>query len=258
MVIDSSKTTNSTGNSREKLSENLSSDSLFTFTAKLEYLISMLEHGIQPRYIFERIPILEHKWYYIVAAKCFCDIPLGKIKNHLNWFGNYGLGIKKTFLKSKGVTPILYMHNESHLIINALKDGGIENLKNFQTLPLLKRYKGDDYMRSENGIYMKKFRQFYDEREWRYIPKDNDLETGNGFIINKGLEEAWKKNKSSPFNKIDSVIKLTPNEIEYIIIDNFKEFKGIKSELQRIYPEIQDYELMLSKTLIADRIIRDF
>ena len=62
---------------KDRLSENLSSDALFTFTSEIRYLISMLEQGIYPRYIYERIPIPNKTWYYTVAAKCFCDIPLG-------------------------------------------------------------------------------------------------------------------------------------------------------------------------------------
>jgi hypothetical protein len=56
----------------------------------------MLRDGIKPRYVFERLPYKEY--HYIVPVKCFCDIPLGKIKSHLEWFGNYGLGIKRSFL----------------------------------------------------------------------------------------------------------------------------------------------------------------
>jgi hypothetical protein len=81
---------------RKKISENISSETLFTFTGKLEYLIGMLRDGIKPRYVFERLPYKEY--HYIVPVKCFCDIPLGKIKSHLEWFGNYGLGIKRSFL----------------------------------------------------------------------------------------------------------------------------------------------------------------
>ncbi|HEX2922248.1 MAG TPA: abortive infection system antitoxin AbiGi family protein, partial [Bacteroidales bacterium] len=130
---------------KPRLSENLSSDSLFTFTPKLEYLISMLERGIYPRYICERIPIPNRSWYYTVAAKCFCDIPLGMIKSHLNWFGNYGLGIKKSFLKEQGASPIIYIHNKSRWIVDSLIEGGLKKTRSYPTLPFLKRLNGQDY-----------------------------------------------------------------------------------------------------------------
>ena len=36
--------------------ENLSSSVLFTFTPKLDYLLSFLEKGITPRFVCERLP----------------------------------------------------------------------------------------------------------------------------------------------------------------------------------------------------------
>jgi hypothetical protein len=242
---------------RPKLSENLSSDTLFTFTNKAEYLISMLANGIYPRYIYERIPISNKTWYYTVAAKCFCDIPLGKIKAHLNWFGNYGLGIKKSYLKEKGVSPIMYIHNNSNWIVDALIKGGIKNLRAYPTLPFLKRHNGWDFMREDDGSYSKKFRVFYDEREWRFVPESNDLETGSDTsLIQEGIEQIRNKNITSPYNK--SNIKLNSDVIEYIIIDSFAEFKDLKSSLKKTFPDPDEYELMISKILIAERILRDF
>jgi hypothetical protein len=240
-----------------KLSETLSSGALFTFTTKMDYLISMLEDGIRPRYIFERIPVPNKTWYYTVAAKCFCDIPLGKIKSHLNWFGNYGLGINMQFLKEKGVSPIIYIHSRSHWIIDNLKKGGLSELCNYPTLPFLKRYKGDDYKREDDGSYIRKNRKFYDEREWRYVSKNNNLETGDNFkLIKDGLEHIRRINISTPYT--DSSIIISPNIVEYIIISSPNEFKELKKRLRGIYPNDDDYELMLSKILIANRIIRDF
>lgn len=241
----------------QKLSETLSAGALFTFTTKIDYLISMLAEGIRPRYIFERIPVPSKTWYYTVAAKCFCDIPLGKIKSHLNWFGNYGLGINMQYLKEKGASPIIYIHSRSHWIIDNLKKGGLSELCNYPTLPFLKRYKGDDYKREDDGNYVRKSRKFYDEREWRYVPKNNNLETGDNFkLIKDGLENIRQRNISTPYN--DSSLIITPNEVEYIIISSTNEFDDLKKRLRSIYLKDDDYELMLSRILIANRIIRDF
>jgi len=240
-----------------RLSETFSSQTLFTFTTEIDYLIAMLEFGIRPRYIYERIPILNKKWYYIVAAKCFCDIPLGKIKSHVDWFGNYGLGIDKGYLREQGVSPLMYMHTKSTWIVDSLKMGGLQELKTYPTLPFLKRQFGQDYRRDEDGNYKMTFRKFYDEREWRYIPKNNDLITGDGFKdIKEGLEFVRTKNLKTPY--VDSSISISPKEIEYIIIKKFSEFGELKTKLRNLYINDNDYELMLSKILIAERILRDF
>lgn len=240
-----------------KLSVNLSSDTLFTFTSKLDYMVDMLENGIKPRYIFERIPIPQKTWYYIVAAKCFCDIPLGMIKSHLNWFGNYGLGINKRYLQKLGVSPVIYIHNDSKWIIKALIDNGIKDLDKYPTLPFLKRYFGDDYKLQEDGTYKRHHRKFYDEREWRYIPQKNNISSGSDVSnIKDGLEIVRKKNIEQGYDY--SKIKIAPDNVEYLIIDKFTEFKELKSRLRDICQNDDDYELMLSKILIAERIVRDF
>lgn len=149
--------------SRKKISENISSETLFTFTGKLEYLIGMLRDGIKPRYVFERLPYKEY--HYVVPVKCFCDIPLGKIKSHLEWFGNYGLGIKRSFLQDNGTTPIMYVHKKSDRIFNTIDKLTLDELKKMPSLPLLKRNFGWDYKEQENGVYEKEQRKFYDERE---------------------------------------------------------------------------------------------
>jgi len=243
---------------KRKHAETLSSETLFTFTSEFKYLFEMLENGIYPRYIYERIPVPNRTWSYTVAAKCFCDIPLGKIKTHLNWFGNYGLGIKKSFLKGIGVSPIIYIHSNSNWIIDALLKGGIENLKAHPTLPFLKRHIGQDFKQEDDGTYKRSYRTFYDEREWRYIPEFNKLETDDKKKeILDGIKLVKRKNIETPY--MNSNIMLKPDVIEYIIIDSFAEFKDLKTKLREKYQNDDDnYELMLSKILIADRIIRDF
>ena len=95
--------------------ENLSSSVLFTFTPKMEYMLDMIIKGIVPRYSYERLP--GSKKNYIVPMKFFCDIPLGKVKNHMQRYGYYGIGLKKSFLQEHGATPVIYIHKNSDFFI---------------------------------------------------------------------------------------------------------------------------------------------
>jgi hypothetical protein len=80
--------------------ENLLASVLFTFTSKIEY---MLHNGIVPRYVYERLP--GTKCHYIAPMKCFCVRTLGKVKNHMERYGYYGIGLKKYFLQEHGTSP---------------------------------------------------------------------------------------------------------------------------------------------------------
>lgn len=245
---------------RKKMSENLSSETLFTFTGKIKYLISMLKDGILARYVYERLPTPKGTFYYFAPVKCFCDIPLGKVKSHLEWFGNYGLGINRAFLKEMGVTPIMYIQDNSNRIFelkNKSKAEKIEILRGNPLLPLLKRYYGDDYREIDSNKMESKRRKFYDEREWRYIPSNIEIEVGDSYrTIEEGIEYARKKNIDTPYLK--DPIRLSPEHIEYIIIYDKDEFKKLREELRELYSDAETYETMLSKVLVAKQLLRDF
>jgi len=217
----------------------------------------MIISGITPRYFYEVLPFVEKNWYYIIAAKCFCDIPLSKIKSHLNWYGNYGLGIKKTFLQNHGVSPVVYIHHNSLWILNLIL--GTTNLDSdaIPIIPYLKRYFGDDFRLNEDGTPKRKFKKFYDEREWRYVPKQKiELLADEEDTLDYCLNQVIRKNSNHPL--VGATIPLHPDVIEYIIIHNFYEYKELKQKLRNIYSDDNEYELMLSKILFSERIMRDF
>ena len=95
-----------------KVSQNLSSESLFHFIRKLDWLLEILENkSFQARYVYENMPEAEYKAG--IAMKCFCDIPLGAIKKHMNSYGEFGIGISKSYAKKNYITPVIYFHNNS-------------------------------------------------------------------------------------------------------------------------------------------------
>jgi hypothetical protein len=234
-------------------SENISSSVLFTFTTKLDYLLDMLNFGIFPRYVYERLP--GTKFYYIVPMKCFCDIPLGKVKNHMVRYGHYGIGLKKTFLQKIGTTPVIYIHkhSESFFRIKKIKEMSLEK---FPYLPLLKRYLGDDYFFDENNNSMRKRIRFYDEREWRYLPSGFKLSnTDNLFTIEEGQRFVSEMNTKNPFK--ESPIVFTDESIEYIIIQNKNELPDFINRLKLKFTR-DELDFILTKIIISKQILKDF
>jgi hypothetical protein len=236
------------------MKENLSASVLFTFTPRIDYLFQMLQNGITPRYVYERLPI--GKKYYIAPMKCFCDIPLGMVKNHMQRYGFYGLGLKKSFLQKHRVTPVVYLHKNSLAYFNLNSTAG-ENMENAPFIPLLKRYLGDDYFFSESRSQPQKKRiHFYDEREWRYIPQDCKLEVTSGFeTIAEGLRHVSRMNENAAHQY--APIKIPLEAVDYIIIRKRKELAGTLSELRRMFGR-KDMDMLYTKILIAKNIISDF
>ena len=98
----------------------ISANTLFHFTYRYDTLISILQSKFFPRLCLEKG--LWHpgdkKW--AIPMVCFCDIPLSNIAEHTRKYGNYAIGIKKTWAIEQGVTPILYVHDKSSFIGHGL------------------------------------------------------------------------------------------------------------------------------------------
>ena len=98
---------------------NISSNTLFHFTDKIENVISILKEEFRPHFCLEdlndfvapddRIEELEHA----IPMVCFCDIPLSQSMNHRKTYGNYGIGLSKEWGKNNKVSPVLYAHQNS-------------------------------------------------------------------------------------------------------------------------------------------------
>lgn len=120
-----------------KISQNLSSNSLFHFVNRIDYLKDILINGFQARYVVENFPLLEIP--FAIPMKCFCDIPLGLIKKHLVKYGRYGVGISKDFAMQEGITPCFYVHENSDTLLNYLKQIKFDDIKD-SILPFFKQY----------------------------------------------------------------------------------------------------------------------
>ncbi len=96
-------------------------DTLFNFTTDISYLIFPLKNKmLSPRYCEENISYLRVqedkkriKKIYI-PMKCFCDINLHRIREHLNWYGFYGLAFTKEWAMRNNIQPIHYINPSSN------------------------------------------------------------------------------------------------------------------------------------------------
>ena len=106
---------------------NISSNTLFHFTDKIENVISILKERFRPHFCLEdlndfvapdeRIEELEHA----IPMVCFCDIPLSQSMNHRKTYGNYGIGLSKEWGKNNKVSPVLYAHQNSAITDTILR-----------------------------------------------------------------------------------------------------------------------------------------
>lgn len=256
-----------------KLSENLSSNTLFHFTNSKTSLLRILKYNFMPRYCLENTDYLKgraiEKIEMAYPMVCFCDIPLSKIKNHLDTYGNYGIGLKKTWGYRNSLSPIIYTRK------GARTSDNLKNLINWskKNLPHLneqsqieirsflsdifmftKPYRGKMY---RDGEYIT--RRFYDEREWRWIPQIKN----DGVLRHLLKEEFLDSDFKFQQNKIVGEryrLNFTPDDINYLIIDNDGELDNFIRYIEKIKNGYDSATIkrLTTRIINRNRIVYDF
>ena len=244
----------------------ISANTLFHFTSKYDTLINILQSRFFPRLCLEK-----GLWYpgdkkWAIPMVCFCDIPLSNIADHTQKYGNYAIGIKKTWAMNQGVTPVLYVHDKSSFIGNGL-DALIWSMELSEKDPehfgerlaqvmsmffMMKPYEGYQ----ERGGRRKKVR-FYDEREWRYIPPISGPQLN--FLTEEKFNDNIQRDILNSFNE-QFGINFNPDVINYIIVEKENEIIPLMHELHSIKGDFSynSVELLASRIISMDRIREDF
>lgn len=271
------------------MKNNISADTLFHFMKRKIYLKDVLLKNFYPRYCKENLQELYREDVYI-AMKCFCDIPLSAIGEHCKFYGKYGIGFKKSWGIKIGVNPIQYinydskyfsyMRNAYNSTIDAINK--IEELllkeeceesrydlceeSTFNELASVRRDLRSSFMNYKplKGKMRRKSKEvqknFYDEREWRYImesflelrsDKTPDLEP---LILESSLRnfkisdcnDLLQKNNKIEYDYTDINYILVKNEKDVVDICNFidKKLKISKDEKEILKTKIINYSDM--------------
>jgi len=222
----------------------ISSSTLFNITDKIDYLIDNLINGIYCSNTYEKLPVQNNG--YRVPMACFCDIPLSLIKEHFDWYGRYGIGIKRSYAREHGVKPVWYVTSENNYVRNLIKQKEFSDYERKYILPYLKQFIGYQFYTKENR---KKRKKYYDEREWRFIPNNSLVESFFGIKEQKEEKELEKSTKR---------MTLDLNQVEYIIIEKSSDLESMLKNLKVICKGSTQYENMVSKIITSRQIDRDF
>jgi len=249
----------------------ISSNTLFHFVNKREYLIDILENNFRARYCLEKLDCIfpeetrENYWSIAIPMTCFCDLPLSNTYKHLEEYGGYGIGLTKDWGKEKGLSPILYVHDNSSLkkavrasvsaLVYNIIEGSEITKKMVEELNdviyFTKPYEGDFH---RNGKVIPNVR-FYDEREWRFVPDDALRLSEENFKDPKILDAHYKILGDS------RTLYFTPDDVQYIVVEKESEILPMYEEIKRIKsPKFSPDEIkkLQTKIICAERIKEDF
>jgi len=243
----------------------ISTNSLIHFTSNKNNLKGIISHGFQVANCREKI-ILGRKIYdLVIPMVSFCDIPLSEIKSHVENYGRYGIGLTKEWGKKNFLNPVLYMSSDSHLsselssiLVNSVfgvaKKNSELNGDQKSLLNVVRFIKNYEESLTRKGITIDNYR-FYDEREWRYVPKVGDLER---MLVSFSSYEKNKDKINEPINNIR--LNFSPKDIKYIIIDNDEEISEFINHIREATADtctMRDIERLTTRIFTTEQIMTD-
>lgn len=238
----------------------VSANTLFHFTKNIDNLIGILQNEFKPYYCEEKSLWClseDHAMFDVVWAVpmvCFCDLPLSMVRNHMDDYGEYALGMSKRWGIKKGLNPVIYVCNGSDLakaLFNSNKFEKSERSMNFEAY--IKPYE-----QTRDDIKKQKYKRFYDEREWRYVPTQRDDD-----MLAIGPDIYYYERKLADANKrIGDKYRLSfgPNDIKYIVIHSEEERLRIIDTIEDVkgrYPS-RIVKKLTSRILSSRQIKDDF
>ena len=254
----------------------ISANTLFHFTNSANNIIQIIKEGFSPRFCLEEfgpeyIMANAEKKEYAVPMSCFCDLPLSKIEEHLNFYGSYGIGLSKEWGQNNGLTPLNYVHEKSiqlkytrhlgKLIMDYVKTdyeikahGADPILHFFELTSFYKSYEGKMWRIDK---YLDK--RFYDEREWRYVPFLNSDIKDYRLSKEEFLNEIKRAAANDAIAK-SSKLSFKYSDIKYLIVNKESEMISLSDALDSMIGIFQPTEIKVLKTKIisSEQIKEDF
>lgn len=232
----------------------ISANTLFHFTSSLDNLISILKHEFRPQYHVEdtflsfkpyRVKGMRIKAIWAVPMVCFCDLPLSLVKDHMEKYGCYAIGMSKKWGIKKGLNPIMYLCKDS-------------DLASYLRIAQKKLHKTFSKIEAHIKIYedQESLIRYYDEREWRYVPRDlrkEDLTVGPAIFTNpKRLRLANQKVGDK------YTLNFGPKDIKYIVIKSEKERLSIIEAIEEAKNKY-DFRIVrqLSSRILSSKQIKE-
>lgn len=261
--------------SRERhIPSKVQADTLFTFTSQLDFLISSLKlKMLSPRYCTEDVSYLRITSVKQIAIpmKCFCDINMHRLGEHLQWYGYYGIDFSKEWRMKKRIQPIQYINKDSYLCkdFSAAFNKALhidmnnqtlaeKSLKNYliHQLMYLKPYSGKIRNRNDNK---ERTKCFTDECEWRFVP-DVTKVGYDQIYINDDISNAGNLFEfSNAMNGVEQIsLVFDYKDIKYIIIKSNAEFETISKAISEMKMDSVTRNLLLSKIIIWENSRGDF
>ena len=247
----------------------LAANTLFTFTTKIDFMTAWVQNGsISARYCEEKIDYLKIGYNKIaMPMKCFCDINIHRLGEHLDWYGHYGLGFSKEWGMKNGIQPVQYLNTESDLCKSfknafkqSLKDDTEQSRKIRDYIATQLAFIKPTTGKMRNRVTGKESGKcFTDEFEWRYVPDVSRLELPQ-FLLDESqlLEEPLNRLSNVLDNNPLSSVPFETTDIKYIIIKDMSDYQRIIDCFNSLEEKRGLKDFLVSKVLVWEDVKEDF
>jgi Putative abortive phage resistance protein AbiGi, antitoxin len=244
---------------------------LFHFTTRAG-LFGILQDAFTVSYARERIVGNRRSTGFAVPMVSFCDLKLSELKDHMDKYGKYGIGMSKAWANEKGLNPVFYVNKHCDFASNFISAVGrlhkqldsIENIDEHKsasraymdvlnTYRYIKNYEGD--LKRREGKTTKNFR-FADEREWRYVPPVDA--TPFSFVPLSKIET--DADKAALNHRVAHLqLHFVPEDIRYLIVERDEERLDLIHHLEGVKRafDLDTRRRLASRILTAEQIHND-
>lgn len=240
------------------------SQTLFHFTKNIEVIKYILKDGFWPRYCLEDFTWYVHDVDYVAFPMvCYCDIPLSRINEHIGFYGEYGIGVTKEWAIANKLNPISYLNSTSDYSL------AINNIVEKSNLPPEHPYYYEHFkdtniilshMKPINGRMIigseSIEKEFYQENEWRYVPKNNGVPQ---WLAKNTFNNQDELDKNNNLTKEHSMLAISPNDIKYIFVKSDIDIPNIINFIQSEMDNYTSNELkiLMSRVVSLESISKD-
>lgn len=165
-----------------------------------------------------------------------CDLPLSEFGENKWTYGNYAIGLSRSWAMKQGFNPVCYCHQGSKYL-QTMMDSLNHAAKTLDENLILKALYPFSYMKLVEGALPKKnFKKyrFYNEKEVRLVPRlgSAELDSYPFFLIDR----QYAKYKNSNGNSLlgTNGIDFSYADVKYIIVDK----ENNRSEIQALFGKL--------------------
>lgn len=257
----------------------ISSNSIIHYTKELVRLESIIKSkGFRINYCSEKVNTRGGQSYaFAIPMVSFCDIPITEYKKHfyhtkgkkLGYYGDYGIGLNKSWASKNGLNPVVYIDYNSftgtglrksvEYFINSKSSSLKVPVSNRDINELLqialyaKNYQGELII--DGKIEDKKYK-FYDEREWRFVPKSSEIKN-NEILLDILQYEADKDKYNNAIE--DCYLNFLLSDISYIIVNSESEIEQVVDLLQKETGKDEKlFKKIVTKIFTNEQVMADF